>query len=368
NIPKETKVNHFEKNDVLFSNIRTYFKKLWRAEFSGGASNDVLIIRSLNSDKMSNEYLYYVLSEERFFDYTVNTSKGTKMPRGDKSAIMQYDFDLPPLKTQQKIASILSSLDDKIELNNEMNKTLEEMAQTLFKRWFIDSEFPNEDGEPYRSSGGKMVESELGEIPEGWEVGSLQNIGLIVSGGTPSKSKNEYYITNGIPWITPKDLSMNKNKFIIRGTLDISEEGLNKSSAKLLPKGTVLFSSRAPIGYLAIAEADITTNQGFKSIIPYNFENTEFIYQLLKVITPYIESVAGGSTFKEISSQGMKSINIIIPLDLTLKKFYQITNSFNKKILNLEKEIQYLTKIRDTLLPKLMSGEIELSEGKNERI
>ena len=241
-----------------------------------------------------------------------------------------------------------------------MNKTLEEMAQTLFKRWFIDFDFPNENGEPYRSSGGKMVDSELGEIPEGWEVGNFENIGIIASGGTPSKSNEEYYTKNGIPWITPKDLSLNKNKFITKGSLDITEKGLAKSSTKLLPKGTVLFSSRAPIGYLAIAEVNVTTNQGFKSIIPNNSENTEFIYQLLKEITPHIESIAGGSTFKEISSQGMKSINITIPSDLILKKYFEITESFNKKIQNLEKEIQSLTEIRDTLLPKLMSGEIEV--------
>ncbi|MGL4989043.1 MAG: restriction endonuclease subunit S, partial [Cetobacterium sp.] len=225
NIPKETKVNHFEKNDVLFSNIRTYFKKLWRAEFSGGASNDVLIIRSLNSDKMSNEYLYYVLSEERFFDYTVNTSKGTKMPRGDKSAIMQYDFDLPSLETQEKIASILSALDDKIEINNEMNKTLEEMAQTLFKRWFIDFDFPNENGEPYKTSGGKMIDSELGEIPEGWRIGALEEvIDKIIDnrGKTPPRKES------GIPLIEGHNIFLTETNPILNSKQKyVSEETYN---------------------------------------------------------------------------------------------------------------------------------------------
>lgn len=313
------------------------------------------------NEECNQSFLYYYLSQD-FIKFELAASAGGSASQANinPNQIKELEIPFPPSETQEKIASILSALDDKIEINNEMNKTLEEMAQTLFKRWFIDFDFPNENGEPYRSSGGKMVDSELGEIPEGWEVGNFEDIGIIASGGTPSKSNEEYYTKNGIPWITPKDLSLNKNKFITKGSLDITEKGLAKSSTKLLPKGTVLFSSRAPIGYLAIAEVDVTTNQGFKSIIPNNSENTEFIYQLLKEITPHIESIAGGSTFKEISSQGMKGINITIPSNLILKKYFEITDSFNRKIQNLEKEIQSLTEIRDTLLPKLMSGEIEV--------
>lgn len=326
------------------------------------ATEDISIGRgvcALRAKNNQNQFLYHLLKYN--VKNLINKESGTVFGSVNKNDILGLEIDYPEdIKTQEKIASILSALDDKIEINNEINKTLEEMAQTLFKRWFIDFDFPNENGEPYRSSGGKMANSELGEIPEGWEVGNFENIGIIASGGTPSKSNEEYYTKNGIPWITPKDLSLNKNKFITKGSLDITEKGLAKSSTKLLPKGTVLFSSRAPIGYLAIAEVNVTTNQGFKSIIPNNSENTEFIYQLLKEITPHIESIAGGSTFKEISSQGMKNINIAIPSDLILKKYFEITESFNKKIQNLEKEIQSLTEIRDTLLPKLMSEEIEV--------
>lgn len=357
-VDKRTKL---EDEDILITNSGTIGKmvfiknnkKVRKTTFQ----KSVAIIKP-NKDKVNSKYLYYVLSSK--VNKLINLSGGSVQKNLLLKDLRKLEIDLPPLETQEKIASILSALDDKIELNNEMNKTLEEMAQTLFKRWFIDFDFPNENGEPYRSSGGKMVDSELGEIPDGWEVGNFENIGIIASGGTPSKSNEEYYTKNGIPWITPKDLSLNKNKFITKGSLDITEKGLAKSSTKLLPKGTVLFSSRAPIGYLAIAEVNVTTNQGFKSIIPNNSENTEFIYQLLKEITPHIESIAGGSTFKEISSQGMKSINITIPSDLILKKYFEITESFNKKIQNLEKEIQSLTEIRDTLLPKLMSGEIEV--------
>lgn len=354
----------FENGDILYSEIRPQNKRFARIDFDASnyiASTKLMVLRNKNRE-INSDFLYLILKSNKFIEklQTIAESRSGTFPQITFNDLANIEIELPLLETQEKIASILSALDDKIEINNEMNKTLEEMAQTLFKRWFIDFDFPNENGEPYRSSGGKMVDSELGEIPEGWEVGNFENIGIIASGGTPSKSNEEYYTKNGIPWITPKDLSLNKNKFITKGSLDITEKGLAKSSTKLLPKGTVLFSSRAPIGYLAIAEVNVTTNQGFKSIIPNNSENTEFIYQLLKEITPHIESIAGGSTFKEISSQGMKSINITIPSDLILKKYFEITESFNKKIQNLEKEIQSLTEIRDTLLPKLMSGEIEV--------
>ncbi len=186
NIPSNTRINSFKKNDLLFSNIRTYFKKLWFANFDGGCSADVLVFRKNDID-ICEKYLYYVLKDNKFIDYTVATSKGTKMPRGDKSAILNYNFTLPPLPTQQKIAKILSSLDDKIELNNAINKNLEEIAQTLFKQWFVDFEFPaslasplsqggDREGDGYKSSGGEMVESELGLIPKGWRVGKLEDL------------------------------------------------------------------------------------------------------------------------------------------------------------------------------------------------
>ena len=137
-LPSTPKTNSFQAKDVLFSNIRTYFKKVWYATFNGAVSNDVLVIRSLDENILESRYLYYLLSDDKFIRHTVTTAKGTKMPRGDKSAIMNYKFKLPLLETQKRKAHILSTLDDKIELNRKMNQTLESMAQTLFKSWFVD--------------------------------------------------------------------------------------------------------------------------------------------------------------------------------------------------------------------------------------
>jgi type I restriction enzyme S subunit len=238
-----------------------------------------------------------------------------------------------------------------IELNNQINKTLEEMAQAIFKSWFVDFE-------PFKDE--EFEESELGLIPKGWRVGKLSDVGEIIGGGTPSKSKPEYYSKKGIPWITPKDLSINKNKYISRGEIDISELGLRESSARLMPKGTVLFSSRAPIGYIAIAKNAVTTNQGFKSVVPFENISSEYIYLLLKNSINEIESRATGSTFKEISGGEMKKVPIILPPKEIIRKFNEIATTLGKTQASLEDENNILMSIRDTLLPKLMSGEIRV--------
>ena len=198
-------------------------------------------------------------------------------------------------------------------------------------------------------------------MPSNWREGTISDLGNVIGGSTPSKAKPEYYTEHGIAWITPKDLSVNKNKFIARGADDITELGLRNSSAKLMPRGTVLFSSRAPIGYIAIASGEVCTNQGFKSIIPNGNVGTAFIYYFLIENLQTIESMASGSTFKEVSGTTMKGIPAIIPDDDTLRRFHEeCTPIFAKQEL-LEEENAYLAEIRDALLPRLMSGELSVS-------
>ena len=257
------------------------------------------------------------------------------------------------LQAQEQIACLLSTIDKKIELNAQINHNLEEQAKAIFKSWFVDFE-------PFRD--GKFVDSELGKIPQGWKVGSISDLGNIVGGSTPSKSKPEYYTSSGIPWITPKDLSINKSKFISHGEIDITPIGLKNSSTTIMPQGTVLFSSRAPIGYIAIAKNEISTNQGFKSIVPFEHIGTSFVYCFLKENLFRIESMASGSTFKEVSGSIMKGIPAIVPDSESLKQFSNICNSMFMEQKHRENEIHALEKVRDSLLPKLMSGEIDVSE------
>lgn len=347
NVPSGT-VIEYKVGDILISNIRPYFQKIWRADRNGGCSADVLCIRA--KENVDSKYLYYLLSQQAFFDYVMSGAKGCKMPRGDKKQIMQWPVTLPPLEEQQRIAGILGSLDDKIELNRRLNANLEAQAQALFRSWFVDFE-------PFRD--GPFVDSELGKIPQGWKVGTLSEIGDVIGGGTPSKIVSEYYTDNGIAWITPKDLSTNNCKFTSKGETDISELGYKNSSAKLMPRGSVLFSSRAPIGYISIAKNEICTNQGFKSIVPKK-AGTCFIYYFLRNNTSKIESMASGSTFKEASGGLMKSLEVIIPSNKILTAFEEaIQPLFNMQEHN-EDENARLSALRDTLLPKLMAGEINL--------
>lgn len=194
-----------------------------------------------------------------------------------------------------------------------------------------------------------------------WGNGTICDLGTVIGGSTPSKAKSEYYTEDGIAWITPKDLSLNKSKFITHGENDISELGLKNSSAVIMPKGTVLFSSRAPIGYIAIAAGELTTNQGFKSVVPKPEIGTAFVYFFLKHNLSIIEGMASGSTFKEISGATMKSVPALIPDSDTLGRFNDFCAPIFAEQQVLEEQNQSLASLRDTLLPRLMSGELDVS-------
>lgn len=245
---------------------------------------------------------------------------------------------LPSLQEQRRIASIVETINDKIENNIKINDNLEQQAQSYFQELFVDNADPE------------------------WTTGSISDLGVVVGGSTPSKAKPEYYTESGIAWITPKDLSINKSKFISHGENDITELGLKNSSATIMPEGTVLFSSRAPIGYIAIAAGEVTTNQGFKSVVPKPEIGTPFVYFFLKHNLPIIEGMASGSTFKEVSGSTMKNIPAVIPDADTLGRFNDFCAPIFAQQRILEEECQSLAALRDNLLPKLMSGEIDVSD------
>lgn len=303
-------------------------------------------------------FLYYLLKYNKANIESMGS--GTTFKEVSGATMKNIEVMLPSLAEQERIAEILGALDDKIELNNRINRNLEEQAAALFRRWFVDFEFPDSNGSPYRSSGGTFTDSPLGEIPTEWKVERLEDVGTIIGGGTPSKAKEEYFTSNGIAWVTPKDLSISKNKFISKGEIDITPEGYKNSSAKVLPRGSILFSSRAPIGYIAIAKNDVSTNQGFKSVIPNKNIGTPFIYSYLKSNVEVIESKASGSTFKEVSGGLMKSLDIVVADDPTLKSFNNICAAIFNQQEKLEVENQTLAELRDTLLPKLMSNQIKI--------
>lgn len=279
-----------------------------------------------NQDNDPN-FVFYLMKSlwSRFKKFEGQSTTISILNKGQFSDI---DISLPSLQEQKKIAAQLSCIDEKIELNAKINDNLEQQILSLYEHLFVTQK------EDY------------------WKEGALGDIGTIVGGGTPSKSRTEYYAENGIAWITPKDLSINKSKYIYRGGVDISDLGFKKSSASLVPAGTVLFSSRAPIGYIAIAGQELTTNQGFKSVIPSKTIGTSFIYCFLKKNLPLIESMSSGSTFKEISGSSMKQVPVTIPSNKSLDLFNQYVNPLFDKQKILEKENSTLAEIRDTLLLK----------------
>lgn len=238
-LPNSKTVAQYRNNNILISNIRPYFKKIWYADKIGGASNDILIF-DINKEIADTKFIYYTLTQDNFFDYMMKTSKGTKMPRGDKSAILNFNIKLPSLEEQKAIAKILSDLDRKIEINNKINKNLEEMAQAIFKQWFIDFHFPNEEGKPYKSSGGEMIESELGMIPKGWNVSSLDELCNVTIGKTPPRKEKEWFSTNekDIKWVSIKDLG-NSGVYIFNTSEFLTEEAVERFNVKRVKPKTL---------------------------------------------------------------------------------------------------------------------------------
>ncbi len=313
------------------------------------------------SDVYSPEYVFYTLRNS--YKIFRNAAGGsTVLPLLNKT-----DFDFLQVrihknkKDQEIIAAVLSTLDAKIECNNRINAELEAMAKTLYDYWFVQFEFPDHNGQPYKSSGGKMVDNTTlkREIPAGWRDGTLDNLGQISGGSTPSTKNPQNFTTNGTPWITPKDLSDNQgNKFITRGAQDVSDEGIKDACLKIYPTGTVLLSSRAPVGYMAIAQGELTTNQGFKSFVPTSGYSTPFIYYTVKNTLKAITQYASGSTFMEISGAVLKTVKICLPDSQNVKLYTHAVESIFKRQDLLEQENQHLAQLRDWLLPMLMNGQV----------
>ena len=301
-------------------------------------ASGIFVLRNIIDDKLDTEYLFQYLKSPNFKTF-INAVKasGSTIIHLYQRDLAKLEIEVPNLGVQKSIAKILFSIDSKIELNNRINAELEAMAKTVYDYWFVQFDFPDKNGKPYKTSGGKMVWNEelKREIPEGWESGELNKIGDIIGGSTPSKAiKENFCIGNGIPWITPKDLSIHKGKkYITRGELNVTESGLKSASLKIMPAGTVLLSSRAPIGYLAISRSNVTTNQGFKSFVPNSRFSTEFIFYTIKNLIPEIEANSSGSTFQEVSTSTLGSIKTVLPTNDILNIFDKKLNPFlNNKI------------------------------------
>lgn len=304
---------------------------------TGFGSTEYIVFRA-KAGISDEDYLYYLICSPLVRDAAIKSMVGSSgRQRVQIDVVQNLEIDLPSITEQRKIGALLRFLDDKCQLNNKINDNLEQQAQAYFQELFVDNSDP------------------------AWTLGTVSDLGTVVGGSTPSKSKPEYYTEDGIAWITPKDLSINKAKFISHGENDITELGLKNSSTSIMPEGTVLFSSRAPIGYIAIASGEVTTNQGFKSVVPKPEIGTAYVYYFLKHNLPAIEGMASGSTFKEVSGSTMKNVPAVIPDIEALACFNGFCAPIFAQQRILEEQNQSLAALRDSLLPKLMSGEIDVS-------
>ena len=321
------------------------------AEYGG---EDIILGKSacyFNVKKdVNKKYIKYILLSDIFKHYIHNYSTGTTIKNLGLKQMRKFKFPLPNIEEQEKIANILSSLDDKIELNNEMNKTLEEMAQSIFKRWFIDFEFPNEDGQPYKSSGGEMVESELGMIPKEWEIAQIDDISQVTMGVSPSsKTYNEDNI--GLP--------------LLNGAADfegklIKPSKLTSEPKKICKKGDMVFGVRATIGNIVFADKEYALGRGVASVEPNDKVFREFIYYSLDNSMENLINNASGSVFLNLKKADITDLKVCYS-DEIVKKFNNISRVLIDKIVENDMESELLKQQRDILLPKLVSGEIRIT-------
>ena len=309
-------------------------------------------------NNVNSKYIYYWIKSPLTQQKFINIAIGSAQKALTIDSLKKLDIYLPPLEEQEKIANILSSLDDKIELNNEMNKTLEEMAQSIFKRWFVDFEFPNEDGEPYKSSGGEMVDSELGMIPKGWEVKKISEL-IEVKDGTHASPKVS---KEGFPLVTSKHIK--GDRIAIEDAKIISEKDyLEVNKRSKVDTGDILISMIGTVGLTYFVQEE-EINFAIKNIglfkTSQNKTLSEYFYLYLKSenMKNYIEARLAGTTQKYISLGELRNIPVVLPNDSIIDKFKKVVGVLlDKRRLNIINNEELMI-TRDTLLPKLMNGEI----------
>jgi type I restriction enzyme S subunit len=328
--------------------------------------------RSHDHSRIDPRWLYYWMHSREFYVQYKGVSGQTDMAEyvslGDQR---RMHITLPPLDDQRAIAAVLGSLDDKIEVNRRTARVLEGIARTIFRSWFVD--FDPVRGKQAASAPAqpaalpddlaalfptRLTTSPLGEIPEGWEVGTLGEIVEAVGGGTPSTAKSEYWDGGTHAFCTPKDMSGLSAPVLLRTERRVTDAGLAKINSGLLPSGTLVMSSRAPIGYLAITEIPVAVNQGIIAIPCTRGWPASFVLRWCEAHMDQIEANANGSTFQEISKTNFRPIAAVLPDPAVVGAFDRLAAPLHRRVVSCERQSATLSALRDTLLPKLISGEL----------
>ncbi|SMF41843.1 restriction endonuclease subunit S [Paenibacillus barengoltzii] len=347
---------HPQKDDLLISTVGSIGEVCLMERDRGCIAQNVIALRF--HKKIANSmFFYYFFSWEETKTRLKTLDIGSVQPSLKVPHLLSTNLLMPPIEEQANIAAILSSLDDKLELNNAINKNLEEMAQALFKRWFVDFEFPNENGEPYKSNGGEFEESELGLIPKGWKVGRATDIFDVQSGGTPKTSTSEYW--NGeIPFFTPKDCS--NSLYVIETEKTITEDGLNNCNSKLYKTDTVFITARGTVGKVALAGRDMAMNQSCYALVAKSGYTQKYVFHLTQQLVNVLRKNASGAVFDAITVSTFQNLKTTLPDIELVRHFDGLVNGLYSLLLEKANETQTLQQLRDTLLPKLMSGEIRV--------
>ncbi|QXP70750.1 restriction endonuclease subunit S [Polaribacter sp. R2A056_3_33] len=339
------KATTFKKNDILVSNIRPYFKKIWFADKNGGCSNDVIVFRT-NQNLADSTFLYYYLSKDDFFDFMMAGANGTKMPRGNKKSIPQYKINLPPLKTQRKIASILSAYDDLIENNLKRIKLLEEQAQQTYEEWFVRFKFPGyEDVDVDAVSG----------LPVGWEKRTLEELVSLQQGFALNKKSNHHISKEktGFPLLKIGDLFNGTETLFVKETIP---------KQFLVNENEIIYSRTGQVGHAFMGRRGVIYNNCFRVSANDKIERLLLYYFLISPsIVETAKSLATGSAQPDLNHGAFKSIQINLP-PLDIQKKFSIPMEQNLELIyNLQNQNQHLKEARDILLPRLMSGMIDPS-------
>ena len=352
--PQPCCLTRYQRGDILIANIRPYLKKVWFADIDGGASSDVLVFRA--KEGHSPSFLYAVLLQDSFFDYVMQGAKGSKMPRGDKEQILRYEMPILSC-SEESIGTFFLNLDQKIRLNEQINQNLTAMAKQLYDYWFVQFDFPNEEGKPYKSSGGEMVWNKKlkREIPKGWNISLIKDFATTYSGSTPKSTNIEYYNNGEIAWINSGELN---SPIITKTTNYITKCGLENSSAKLYPSNSILVAMYgATAGKVSLLTFEACSNQAVCGIIPTIENMLYYVYFHISSLYSHFITLSTGSARDNISQNTIKNILLPIPTRNILKLFDEKIGSIYQMIVNNYQQIDSLTMQRDELLPLLMNGQ-----------
>lgn len=332
----------FQPGDILFGSLRPYFRKVVRVKFAGVCSTDITVIRPLNHTDPN--FLFYLIANQPFIDLANNISSGTRMPRANWKTLCKSEWPTPTPTTQNKIGAILSAYDDLIENNTRRINILEEMAQLIYREWFVNFHFPGHENV-------KMIKSELGMIPEGWEVKRLNEICTIIMGQSPS---SEFYNEHGEGLPFHQGVTNFGQHFP-------SDQVFCTAQNRIAKRGDILFSVRAPVGRINVANKKIIIGRGLCAIRSINSHQAFILYQLREKFKEE-DSMGGGTIFKAVTKDDMYSIKMLVPAEPHVSGFKQIVEPIIAQLEVLTNKNANLRATRDLLLPKLISGEVDVEK------